>query len=796
MSLISSSIPNFVNGISQQPFTLRLSSQGERQVNGLSTVSSGLRKRPPTQHLAKVSATPLASAFVHMIDRDDTEQYQVIATSGGLKVYDLAGVEKTVVITDAAYLNCGATPAGDAFAMTTVADYTFVVNKTKVVAYDPAIKAARSKEALVNVRLGNYGKTYTILINGASAATFTTPNGTVGTDVTQLSTDYIATQLYTALVAGGFNAGVWTSVRHGTVIHITNSGADFRITCEDGFSNNAMVAIKDDLQKFSDLPSNPRVDGFTVQIVGEQASDFDNYWVKFDAGGVNDDAGVWRETLQPGARLGLDATTMPHKLVRLADGTFTFGPATWDQRKVGDMTSSPDPSFVGRTINDLFFFQNRLGFLSDENYLQTETGKYFNVFRTTVTTLLDSDPVDVNAATNKVAILQHAVGFNKQLLLFSAQQQFLVDSSETMTPKKVPIKPTTDFAVSTRAKPVAAGRNVYFVTDKGNWSSVREFFAQQTDQINDASDVTAHVPKYIPSGVVKIAAGTTEDVLVLLSDEDRTRLFVYKYYFSGNEKLQSSWSEFTFGVGGTILNCEFIRSVLYLVISRADGIYFEKMDFAAGASAAGEPYQVALDRKVTIAAADLTFDGTHTHIDPAAIGYEPPIDGAFMTVAHGGGAIKAGQLRPVILEAGEGVQAKILGDYTASDLSFGQKYTFRYTLSVLCIKVKSLSGGVQSDTEGRTQVRRIAFNHAETGYYQVKVTPEARQTYTYVFAGKILGSSSAQIGSEVLPTGRFIAPVMSRNTTVDIAVESDMPLPVGILSADWEAMYDKRSTPV
>jgi len=102
MSLISSSIPNFVNGVSQQPFTLRLTSQGEVQENGLSTVSSGLRKRPPTEHIAKISSTPLTDALIHTINRDGTEQYQVILTNGDLKVYDLFGVQKTVNFTDKA----------------------------------------------------------------------------------------------------------------------------------------------------------------------------------------------------------------------------------------------------------------------------------------------------------------------------------------------------------------------------------------------------------------------------------------------------------------------------------------------------------------------------------------------------------------------------------------------------------------------------------------------------------------------------------------------------------------------
>lgn len=793
MTLISSSIPNFVNGVSQQPFTLRLSSQGDLQENGLSTVSSGLRKRPPTEHLAKIGVTPLADAFVHLIDRDGLERYQVVVTNGDLKVYDLAGVEKVVTFTNKPYLNT-VKPADQSFALTTVADYTFIVNRTKVAAANATLGAVRPFEALYNVKLGNYGKTYAVLVNGAIVASYTTPNGATTADAPMLSTEFIATQLMTALTTAGYNTAPWVSTRHGSVIYLKHNTTDFTVSAEDGFSGTALVAIKRRLQKFSDLPANPRVNGFTVEIIGEQASDFDNYWVTFDGQGSDNSSGVWRESVQPGLSLGLDANTMPHQLVRESSGAFTFRPAVWTARSVGDALSNPHPSFVGRTINDIFFFQNRLGFLSDENFVQTETGKYFNCYRTTVNALLDSDPVDVNAATNKVAVLEHAVSFDRQLILFSRQQQFVVDSGETMSPKKVPIKPSTNFAVSTRAKPAVAGRNVYFATDKGNWSAVRELFVEQAGTALDAADVTAHVPKYVPANIVKIAAGPNEDTLAILSASDRTRLFIYRYYFSGSEKLQSSWSTFSIPAGGTILNIDFIGSVLYLIVSRTDGVYFEKIDFSLGAAVAGEPYQVLLDRKVIVGSGSLTYSAVTnlTTINPAALGYTPDVAGEFVAVAHGGGLIKAGQL---FFPTAPGL-AVFQGNLTASNLSFGRKYLFRYTLSTLTIKTPAPGGGTISDTEGRTQVRRIAFNHSETGYYKVKVTPEARQTYTYIFAGKSIGASSSAIGSQVLTTNRFISPVMGRNTHTVLSIESDMPLPVAILSADWEAFYVKRSRPV
>ncbi len=57
MALVSRTIPNLVQGVSQQPEVLRLSSQANVQENGFSSVVEGLKKRPPTNHLAKLSGS-------------------------------------------------------------------------------------------------------------------------------------------------------------------------------------------------------------------------------------------------------------------------------------------------------------------------------------------------------------------------------------------------------------------------------------------------------------------------------------------------------------------------------------------------------------------------------------------------------------------------------------------------------------------------------------------------------------------------------------------------------------------
>ena len=52
--LISNSIPNLLNGVSQQPDTVKLPNQAVLQENGLSDIITGLGKRPPTEHLSLI----------------------------------------------------------------------------------------------------------------------------------------------------------------------------------------------------------------------------------------------------------------------------------------------------------------------------------------------------------------------------------------------------------------------------------------------------------------------------------------------------------------------------------------------------------------------------------------------------------------------------------------------------------------------------------------------------------------------------------------------------------------------
>lgn len=132
MSLVSASLPSLANGVSQQPATARLSSQGEAQENGFSSIVEGLGKRAPTYHQAKVIDGQLEAATMHLINRDTTERYEVVIANNSIQVFDLDGNEKTVTVEDVDdYLE--AEDDATAFRAVSIADYTIISNAEKTV---------------------------------------------------------------------------------------------------------------------------------------------------------------------------------------------------------------------------------------------------------------------------------------------------------------------------------------------------------------------------------------------------------------------------------------------------------------------------------------------------------------------------------------------------------------------------------------------------------------------------------------------------------------------------------------
>jgi hypothetical protein len=807
MSLVSTSIANLVNGVSQQPNALRLSSQCELQENCNSSVVDGLCPRNGTKHSAKITDEPLTNAFTHLINRDRTERYRVIISDNSIMVYDLAGVRKTVTLeAGAAEYLMSAAPADD-FVALTVADYTFILNKTVTVQQDNTdLVPAREPEALWWVKSAAQNATYTLTIDGHQGHVLTgsaDPDGNPSPG--SVATDYISSFMignggggvgstFTSVQVAGADDTVYTYQRAGSsTVKITRvNGADFVAYCGDSFGDQASIIIKGSTQRFTDLPAIA-VDGFKCEVQGEGGSFNQSYWVEYVAKTGAPFGGVWKETCKPNEVKSLLASTMPFVLVRNSDGTFTMKAADWASRTVGDVTkSNPMPSFVGRTLNDIFFHRNRLGLLSDENVIMSVAGDYFNFFKGSAIQVLDTDPIDIAVSTTKVAVLDHAVPFHETLMLFSEQTQFILGKTgDVLTVKTAAIDPTTDYENSKATKPITLGSFVYFTQNRNNFSLVREFGVDVYTQTKTAQDITAHVPKYIPGGVFKLTASDTESMLVALSHDAPSKLFIYQFYLSGDTKLQSAWHTWTFGPNDVILNADFIESDLHLLISRPDGVYMEVLTVTTSAVDGTRPFTLHMDRMVT---EDTCFSVTyHDDIDQTSFELPYPVDldeDYFLIAWDGNDKFKPGQQLKFSM-TGSSVICLTKGRLT--HFRWGRVMKSRYVFSQFEIREQTAGGGSTSIAEGRLNVRRMTLTHGKSGYFRVEVTPRSRDTYLNVMTGRQVGNGQSVLGDVSLIEGIFRVPIMARNIDVVIELTSDEPLPYSILSADWEGMFVARS---
>ena len=129
MGLISQTIANIKGGMSQQPDALRFPEQGALQVNGWSSETTGLQKRPPLIHVKKLANKGDfgTKPFIHFINRDEVEQYYVVLTGTKIRVFDVKGKEYEVRLGSSATYIKSENPR-DSFKLLTVADYTFICN--------------------------------------------------------------------------------------------------------------------------------------------------------------------------------------------------------------------------------------------------------------------------------------------------------------------------------------------------------------------------------------------------------------------------------------------------------------------------------------------------------------------------------------------------------------------------------------------------------------------------------------------------------------------------------------------
>ena len=562
------------------------------------------------------------------------------------------------------------------------------------------------------------------------------------------------------------------------------------VVVSDGRGNTEFRRFGKETDIIQNLPTIAP-NNFKIKVVGAGDSFADDYYLVFNA--ENDEAiasGNYQEAVGPGLSTTFDAATMPHVLIRQSNGTFTVSQCdgssftggtapVWNQRSCGDDLTNPLPTFVGKTINDIFLFKNRLGFLSDENVILSETSEFFGFFRTTVLSLLDTAPLDVASTDSAVSILTSAVAFSRQLILFSDQTQFVFGAgSAALTPKTVAMTKTTGFESVSAVRPITLGSSVYFGFTRGEFSGIRRYIrSSDTETIFDAVDISVQVPQFIKGELRSMAGSSHEDIMFVSTNQDRNVIYAYKFFDNGDTRAQSAWGRFVFDAGSTVLGMSFVNTDLVISFLRSDGIYTERIRFDSGRVDTGATYLTLLDRRVD--QSQVTKDATNTVLE---LPYTPPATGMEVITAAGS--------RIPVTNVDAGNKQITIAQPVTTDFFAGVSYEMVYKFSEPVLREGGQNGPLIS--EGRKQLRHLTVQFADTSFFKAEITPEARDTRTQVFTARQLGAGTNLIGSIPLESGKFRVPIHAKSDEVSIVIKNDTPLPCKLTSAEYELSFNAR----
>jgi len=302
-----------------------------------------------------------------------------------------------------------------------------------------------------------------------------------------------------------------------------------------------------------------------------------------------------------------------------------------------------------------------------------------------------------------------------------------------------------------------------------------------------------------------MAVSNNQDVLVLLGSDNPNKLYINRWlYGDGFTKQLNSWFTFTINPNRSILNIDFIGTDLFAVIQEGNVTTLEKIPFETDFREPNSEFEFFLDHKVTETTTGVSVafnNGVSTFTVPYRLRANMNVIGRYLPSGvenkfiDSNGVekdLKAGQIIETT-NSTDGSTSTITatGDFRNSKFIIGEPYEMHYRFSQQ--RLTEGGGGTSEYISGRLQLHHFYIKYEDAGFFQVEVTPDNRDTSTYKFTGRLLGTESSSIGEINLDTGTFKVPIMSKSDRVNIDIKNNSFLPSRLASAEYEGVFHIRS---
>ena len=551
--------------------------------------------------------------------------------------------------------------------------------------------------------------------------------------------------------------------------------------------NDLMRSMQGSVNDVQSLPNQCK-HGYIVRVSNALRSEEDDYYLKFEGQNDKDGSGSWTECAKPGITTTL--TNMPLAIQRTASTTFTVRPFDYGVRDVGDEFTNPMPTFVGKRINKVLFFRNRLAFLAGENVITSRPGTLGtpNFFIETALTVSVADPVDISAASMFPSDLYDGLEINAGLLVFSTNQQFLLASDDTVfNPDTAKLRSIAAFNYNEKMPPISLGTTVAYIDNSGKFSRFNEMANSAREGEPNIVEVSKVVPTLLPKNI-DLITNSRENAVVLIGKTGTDEVFGYRYFQSADKRVQAAWFKWKFNNPLTyhfIINDEyfFLDSDYYL-----QSIKLVQADSDPSIVQDNVDFLLHLDNHTTVssgsysAATDLT---TFSNVSWLSSVTTPNYD--LVIIDTNTNSTRLGRYaKPTV----SGTSFTVPGDWSSATLTVGYIYPYEVKLPTL-YPTKMEGQRPVADVNSSLVLHRVKFHFGKIGLYETTLERVGKADYTEIYESTELDEyqvSDAPYLDEFIKT----IPVYEKNTNVDITLKSSHPAPATLRSMSWEGDYSPK----
>lgn len=276
--------------------------------------------------------------------------------------------------------------------------------------------------------------------------------------------------------------------------------------------------------------------------------------------------------------LAPDATKMPHTLTCTSTATPAFSVAapTWTVLGGGDRAGQSVPYIFSNTetlyIADIAIHKDRLQIAAGPYLTYSQVGNYYDFFRNKNLQVIDSDPIGINMPGPGSTPAARTVPFRQATVIFAAtQRQFEVSTSDTFSPGKVAITPTTDYDFI-NIYPASFATSIIFASQRRETGVIQQYIYDDLQVSSVALELTPHVDGLISPNITRIATHASSNSIFVLTSDYATTIYVYNEQHVGNKRIQTAWSKWTFSHLLRICDICVLNGVLYILGEVSSGL--------------------------------------------------------------------------------------------------------------------------------------------------------------------------------------------------------------------------------